>query len=94
MKRKPPYRHDVSSHTRAGTRVNKYPRGKGDKPRKKNRAIRGSPAGYSLTIHYPGEPSENVNVSTGTYTGAVREAFKRIHTPKVPNRVVVRRLKT
>ena len=91
MPRKPPYRHPVRSHNRNGVRVKRYKRGKGRKSRKSS-PIRGRASGFSLTIDYPGEASEIVNVSAGTYTGAVREGFKRTAIPKLPNRVVVRRL--
>ena len=89
--RKPPYRHPVRRHTRAGVPVKRYKRGKGQKPRQNNPG-HGPSADYSVAVGYPGKPGETVNVKASTYTGAVREALKRITVPAVPNRVKVTRL--
>jgi len=91
--RKNPYRHPVTGHYRDGKYVEKYTRGKGDKPRQRQ-AAKAAPAkaaaGWRATLYYP-KGSESYDVAGRDYVEAVMGGLLRGE-DGVPKRVRVRRL--
>ena len=94
--RKSPYEHDVGGHYREGKYIDKYKRGKGNKPRALSKTVKsrsGGKPGFSVTFFFPGG-RETYNVGGRTLTGAMREAIPLIQRPVVPTHAQIRRLKT
>jgi len=100
-KRKSPFRHKVSSHTRRSpkgktVKVTEYWRGKGKKPiinlKRKSRKF-SSNSLFVVEIHYPDMPSEQVLVKANNYFTALEEGLAKRKRFVPPSIVDVRRRK-
>jgi len=94
IQRKSPYRHAVSSHYREGKYIDRYERGKGNKPNNPGRSINKlSPKnGFNVTLYYL-EGQETHPVKAGNYTEAVMSGFDQAEGEEMPQHVRVRRQK-
>ena len=72
MTRKSPYRHPVSSYLREGTRVDKYMRGKGKKPRVERRVIGVERPNFRVTVDGRVHPVEAGGVLEALDKGVAR----------------------
>ena len=95
MKRKSPYRHDVSSYVRAdGTRVVDYQRGKGRKPREKRkpqRIVDGN-IDYRVTLIFT-KGSETHIVNSNNLPGAAYGGLQSLKVAKIPHAMRIKEAK-
>ena len=95
MRRKSPYRHEVSNHVRQGRPVQRYARGKGDKPPhnpRRRRVVGGtSPLSlYGITVIYVGS-SEDFDVDAKDYLGALDSGLGSREEIRPPRKIRMRR---
>ena len=72
MTRRSPYRHPVSSYIRQGTRVDRYMRGEGKKPREAKRIIGAERPNYTATIDGRAYPVEAGDILQALDRGITR----------------------
>jgi hypothetical protein len=93
MTRKTPIRHTVKSHTRQGVPIDSYERGKGNRPKKRNRTrprrVVGATANSrSFTVRLDGQVFP---VKARGFTEAAREAFDEYRGDSPAVLVIMRR---
>jgi len=93
MTRKSPIRHPVSSYTKYdGTRVDKYERGNGTRPRERGTKsqIRGPGVEYNVTLFFD-DDSESHRIDGGSLTDAAYGGLRLMQKPSVPRRMRIKR---
>ena len=95
-KRKTPYKHPVSAHTRSGKPITNYVRGKGDKPTKsrRSRVVGESPLSseFDVTVSYI-STSEKIPVEAKNYIIAFGRGVELREKTEDPVRVKIRMVK-